>query len=217
MLIPVTPIKFQKRRSKPRASATPVANAPVLLSVDYDMEGLTMELAFLYFADKKVDVAVIEVGLGGRLDSTNIISPDVSIITNIGFDHMKLLGNTLPEIAAEKAGIIKPYTPVVIGEIGNTEVAQVFIDKATSEDAPVVFAEIYMNNFVSERRETGWLFHANGYPDVTGELRGLSHDKNARTVLMAVEVLLETGYDIPKEAVYKGFANVTALTGLMRR
>jgi folylpolyglutamate synthase/dihydrofolate synthase len=178
---------------------------------------LTMEMAFLYFADQKVDVAVIEVGLGGRLDSTNIISPDVSIITNIGFDHMKLLGNTLPEIAAEKAGIIKPYTPVVIGEIGNTEVAGVFIDKATSEEAPVIFAEIYMNNFVSERKEAGWLFHANGYPDVTGELKGLAQDKNARTVLTAVEVLLETGYKIPKEAVYQGFAHVVALTGLMGR
>lgn len=178
---------------------------------------LTMEMAFLFFAQQDVDVAVIEVGLGGRLDSTNIISPDLSIITNIGLDHIKQLGNTLPKIAAEKAGIIKPYTPVVIGELGNTEVAQVFIDKAESVEAPLIFAELYMNNFKAERKEAVWLFHADGYPEVKGELNGLAQDKNARTVLTAVEVLHETGYNIPKEAVYKGFGNVTTITGLMGR
>lgn len=178
---------------------------------------LTMEMAFLYFAQQEVDVAVVEVGLGGRLDSTNIISPDLSIITNIGFDHMKQLGNTLPKIAAEKAGIIKAYTPVVIGEMGNMEVTQVFIDKAQSVSAPLVFAELYMNNFKAERSDSGWLFHADGYPDVKGELKGLAQDKNARTVLTAVEVLLETGYEIPKDAVYKGFANVIHITGLSGR
>jgi len=159
-----------------------------------------MEMAFLWFAEQKVDVAVIEVGLGGRLDSTNIISPDLSIITNIGFDHMQYLGNTLPAIAAEKAGIIKPFTPVVIGEMGDVETVQVFTDKAKSVEAPIVFAELYMNNFASERSETGWLFRADGYPDVVGELKGPAQDRNARTVLTAVEVLLETGYNIPKEA-----------------
>lgn len=178
---------------------------------------LTMEMAFLYFVRQKVDVALIEVGLGGRLDSTNIITPDLSIITNIGFDHMKQLGNTLPKIAIEKAGIIKAYTPVVIGEMGNREVAQVFIDKAKSANAPLVFAELYMNNFKAERGGLGWLFHADGYPEVKGELKGLAQDKNARTVLTAVELLLEMRYNIPKEAVYKGFDNVTTLTGLMGR
>lgn len=178
---------------------------------------LTMEMAFLWFAAQEVDVAVIEVGLGGRLDSTNIISPDLSVITNIGYDHMKFLGNTLPKIATEKAGIIKPYTPVVIGEIGSTEVAQVFIDKAKSVEAPLVFAERYMSNFVAERTGRGWLFQADNYPGFPGELKGPAQDKNARTVLTAVEVLLETGYTIPKEAVYNGFNGVTALTGLMGR
>lgn len=178
---------------------------------------LTMEMAFLYFAQQEVDVAVVEVGLGGRLDSTNIISPDLSIITNIGFDHMKQLGNTLPKIAVEKAGIIKAYTPVVIGEMGSMEVTQVFIDKAQSVSAPLVFAELYMNNFKAERSDSGWLFHADGYPDVKGELKGLAQEKNARTVLTAVEVLLETGYEIPKDAVYKGFANVIHITGLSGR
>lgn len=178
---------------------------------------LTMEMAFLWFAAQKVDVAVIEVGLGGRLDSTNIISPDLSVITNIGFDHMKFLGNTLPLIAAEKAGIIKPYTPVVVGEIGNTEVAQVFIDKAKSVEAPLVFAERYMSNFVTERTARGWLFKADNYSGFSGELKGPAQDKNARTVLTAVDVLLETGYTIPREAVYEGFESVIALTGLMGR
>lgn len=178
---------------------------------------LTMEMAFLWFAAQEVDVAVIEVGLGGRLDSTNIISPDLSVITNIGYDHMKFLGNTLPKIAFEKAGIIKPYTPVVIGEIGSTEVAQVFIDKAKSVEAPLVSAERYMSNFAAERTKKGWLFQADNYPSFPGDLKGPAQDKNARTVLTAVEVLLETGYTIPKQAVYNGFNGVTALTGLMGR
>jgi dihydrofolate synthase/folylpolyglutamate synthase len=178
---------------------------------------LTMEMAFLWFAAQEVDVAVIEVGLGGRLDSTNIISPDLSVITNIGFDHMKLLGDTLPKIATEKAGIIKPHTPVVIGEIGNTEVAQVFIDKAKSVGAPLIFAERYMSNFVAERTGRGWLFQADNYPGFPGELKGPAQDKNARTVLTAVEVLLETGYTIPRKAVCKGFKSVISLTGLMGR
>jgi dihydrofolate synthase/folylpolyglutamate synthase len=178
---------------------------------------LTMEMAFLWFAEQKVDVAVVEVGLGGRLDSTNIITPDLSIITNIGLDHMKLLGDTLPKIAAEKAGIIKPFTPVVIGEMGDVTTAQVFIEKANDVKAPIVFAERYIDNFSADKRADGWHYSAVKYPDLKGELRGLAQDRNARTVLTAVEVLLETGYSIPVEAVNKGFANVTAITGLMGR
>ncbi len=178
---------------------------------------LTMEMAFLWFSLQEVDVAVVEVGLGGRLDSTNIITPDISIITNIGFDHMKFLGDTLPKIAAEKAGIIKKHTPVVIGETDNTEVAQVFIDKAHSVKASIVFSELYMNDFEAEKKDYGWLFQSGKYPNLKGELKGMAQDKNARTVLTTVEALLETGYNIPAEAVYKGFANVTAITGLMGR
>ena len=178
---------------------------------------LTMEMSFLWFSEQKVDIAIVEVGLGGRLDSTNIISPDLSIITNIGLDHIKYLGNTLPKIAAEKAGIIKPYTPVVIGEAGSIEVAQVFIDKANSIEAPIIFSELYMNNFVAERSNNGLLFSADGYRDLKGELRGPAQDKNARTVLTSIEVLKEIGYNIPKKAVYSGFANVISLTGLLGR
>ncbi|MFA5651561.1 MAG: cyanophycin synthetase, partial [Proteiniphilum sp.] len=131
--------------------------------------------------------------------------------------HVKILGDTLPKIAAEKAGIIKPHTPVVLGEMGSTEVTQVFIDKAKSVNAPLVFAQLYMNNFEAEREEGRWLFHADGYPGLQSELTGSAQDKNARTVLTAVEVLLETGYKIPKEAVYRGFANVIESTGLTGR
>ncbi|MBQ1836022.1 MAG: bifunctional folylpolyglutamate synthase/dihydrofolate synthase, partial [Paludibacteraceae bacterium] len=101
----------------------------------------TMEMAFKYFADEQVDVAVIEVGLGGRLDSTNIITPDLSVITNISLDHTNLLGDTLEQIAAEKAGIIKKGVPVVIGERVSDGVAKVFEDKAKEMGAPIFFAE----------------------------------------------------------------------------
>lgn len=178
---------------------------------------LSMEMAFLYFADKKVDVAVIEVGLGGRLDSTNIISPDLCIITNIGFDHMQYLGNTLPKIAAEKAGIIKPGVPVVVGEIEDEEVRAVFMEKATEKQVPIVFAETVLNDLSSLKTEDGWLFRTREYLDLKGELGGFAQEKNAKTVLTAIDELKKTGYRIPKEAVYSGFAHVVELTGLIGR
>ena len=103
---------------------------------------LTTAMAFKYFAEQNVDVAVVEVGLGGRLDCTNIINPDLSIITNISFDHMQLLGNTLAQIAKEKAGIIKPGVPVVIGETTD-ETRPVFLATAETQGAPIFFAEQY--------------------------------------------------------------------------
>ncbi|MDD4778258.1 MAG: bifunctional folylpolyglutamate synthase/dihydrofolate synthase [Fermentimonas sp.] len=178
---------------------------------------LTMEMAFLYFAEQQVDVAVVEVGLGGRLDSTNIISPDLSIVTNIGLDHIKYLGDTLPKIAVEKAGIIKKYTPVVIGEIGDIEVSQVFIDKAKSVEAPIIFAELFMNNFVAEKADNKLIYKSDNFPNLRGELIGPAQENNARTVLTAVEILTELNYTIPKDAVYKGFENVVEITGLMGR
>ena len=178
---------------------------------------LTMEMSFLWFSEQKVDVAIVEVGLGGRLDSTNIITPDLCVITNIGLDHIKYLGDTLPKIANEKAGIIKPHTPVVIGEMGSVDVSQVFIDKASSVEAPIIFSELYMNNFEAERSEDGLYFKADGYNNLKGELKGPAQDKNARTVLTAIEILMEIGYNISNEAVYEGFANVISLTGLLGR
>lgn len=178
---------------------------------------LTMEMAFVYFQTVKVDIAIIETGLGGRLDSTNIISPSLSIITNIGFDHTQYLGNTLPKIAAEKAGIIKSSTPIVIGEVDNDEVRKVFIEKAEAENSPIIFAEEQMDNFTSEITPDGWILNNDSYQDLINELGGWVQNKNARTVLTAIQELLKLGYKIPNHAVYNGFANVVELTGLMGR
>ena len=178
---------------------------------------LTMMMAFDYFAACKVDVAVIEVGLGGRLDSTNIITPDLSIITNISFDHVQFLGNTLPEIAKEKAGIIKPNIPVLIGE-AEGEIRQIFIDKARCENSPIYFAEDIKPIIHSRLEDSGkWIFESNKYPNLTGELGGFCQEKNAATVLAAIELLQQMNYVIPDKAVYQGFRNVTKLTGLQGR
>lgn len=178
---------------------------------------LTMEMAFLYFKHCEVDVAIVETGLGGRLDSTNIILPNLSIITNIGFDHIQYLGNTLPKIAAEKAGIIKPNTPVVIGEIENEEVRAVFVEKAEQENATIVFAEESMDNFTSEITKDGWILNNDSYQNLRSELGGWVQNKNARTVLTAIHELMKLDYKIPNQAVYEGFENVVELTGLMGR
>ena len=162
---------------------------------------LTTAMAFRYFADEKVDVAIIEVGLGGRLDCTNIIHPDLCIITNISFDHTQFLGDTLAKIAGEKAGIIKPGIPVVIGET-TPETKLVFLQKAAAEKAPVVFAEERMNN---------------DYPGLKTELQGLYQLKNTRTILTALPLLKEAGYRIDERSVRSGFARVCELTGLMGR
>lgn len=178
---------------------------------------LSMEMAFLYFAEQNVDVAVIEVGLGGRLDSTNIISPELCVITNIGHDHEKFLGNTLPEIASEKAGIIKHATPVVIGEVDDDAVKNVFIDKAEKEDAPIFFAETYFDHFRAERKNNKWIYDTEEYPNLKGSLAGFAQKKNAKTVLTAVSQLKKIGFAIPDNAVYDGFENVVSLTGLNGR
>ncbi|MDR1517634.1 MAG: bifunctional folylpolyglutamate synthase/dihydrofolate synthase [Dysgonamonadaceae bacterium] len=177
---------------------------------------LTMEMAFCYFADEKVDVAVIEVGLGGRLDSTNIISPDLSIITNIGLEHTQYLGDTLSKIAFEKAGIIKPKVPVLIGE-ALVETRPVFEAKAQAENAPIVFAEEVFGELKSQKTADGWLFSTPQYPALKGELGGYAQKKNARTVLSAVDELKKRNYRIPDSAVCAGFTRVTELTGLMGR
>lgn len=178
---------------------------------------LTMMMAFLYFADMHVDVAIIEVGLGGRLDSTNIIASDLSIITNISFDHTQFLGDTLEKIATEKAGIIKADTPVVIGE-AKGEVRQVFEGTANSVGTPIVFAEDQNIILSSIKTASGWLFDVKNYSHhIKGELAGYAQPKNAATVLCAISELQRIGYDIPTKAVYNGFAYVTELTGLMGR
>lgn len=179
---------------------------------------LTTAMAFLYFAEQQVDVAVIEVGLGGRLDCTNIITPDLSVITNISFDHIQFLGNTLADIAREKAGIIKHNIPVVIGET-TEETLPVFQNKANSESADIRFAE-KENHILNAERDTstgGYIYQTDRYKDLKGELGGLCQTKNTNTILTAIEVLLEKGYKISENDIRKGFRNVCELTGLMGR
>ena len=159
---------------------------------------LTTAMAFKYFAEQKVDYAVIEVGLGGRLDCTNIITPVLSVITNISFDHTQFLGNTLAEIAGEKAGIIKPDVPVVIGEYIE-ETRPVFEKVAEERHSPILFAQdedISMN--------------------VDMELKGSYQERNRKTILAALNVLRQT-MTISDEAIRNGFGHVCELTGLRGR
>jgi len=178
---------------------------------------LTTAMAFLYFAEQAVDIAVIEVGLGGRLDCTNIIQPDLSLITNISFDHVQFLGNTLAQIAGEKAGIIKPHTPVVIGET-TPETKPVFLDKALSVDAPIIFAEEeHLLYNASHEANGNYLYQTADYADLKGELGGLCQEKNTNTLLSALRQLKQTSYRFSETDVRNGFAHVCELTGLQGR
>jgi len=182
---------------------------------------LTVAMAFDYFEKEKVDIAVIETGLGGRLDSTNIISPILSIITNIGYDHMDILGHTLEKIASEKAGIIKPGVPVVIGEY-LPETKPVFTDKATACHAPIYFAQDEYT--VSNTQYSMQLLSC----DVTStnhhitehfelDLNGLYQTKNIRTVLCAEGILMQQGFTIKNEDEKTALKQVKKLTGLYGR
>lgn len=177
---------------------------------------LTMTMAFEYFAREKVDIAVIETGLGGRLDSTNIITPIMSIITNISFDHTAFLGDSLKSIAGEKAGIIKPSIPVVIGEAYG-EVRDVFAQKALEQNSPIFFAQDEQRFAGVDSLDDGLLYRATQYGDIVGELMGDCQPKNAATILTALPLLEAQGLSITPQAVKEGFAHVTTLTGLMGR
>lgn len=179
---------------------------------------LTSSLAFDYFRFEKVDFAIIEVGLGGRLDSTNIITPELSVITNISLDHTQYLGHTLEAIALEKAGIIKPGIPVVIGESGNKNVEHVFSEKAKQEHAPIRFAE--KEDVLTETslaKDGQWNYDSKDFGRITGELGGAVQVHNTRTVLTAVRQLIDAGIKITPEAVKEAFAHVVERTGLMGR
>ena len=177
---------------------------------------LTMTMAFEYFAKENVDIVVIETGLGGRLDSTNIITPILSIITNISFDHTAFLGDTLTAIASEKAGIIKSRIPVVIGE-AKGDVREVFKQKATQQNSPIFFAEDNMTFKNVETLNDGLLYRGTQYGDIVGGLMGDCQPKNAATILTALPLLEKCGIEISGEAVREGFANVGNITGLMGR
>ena len=177
---------------------------------------LTTALALLYFKEQQVDVAVIEVGLGGRLDCTNIITPVLSLITNISFDHTQFLGNTLEQIAAEKAGIIKQHVPVVIGETV-PETRTVFKQKAAICKAPIYFAEEEPEVLSSKVCQTGGRdYITQNFGNLHGQLGGEYQERNANTVLKALPLLQEI-FNITPNNIIRGFANVTTLTGLRGR
>lgn len=178
---------------------------------------ITTALAFKYFADQNIDVAVVEVGMGGRLDCTNIITPDLSVITNISLDHTQFLGKTLAKIAYEKAGIIKPGVPVVIGETV-PETKPVFFEKAKATGSEIIFADeddvitsfFHVDNYS--------IIKAKGFSEpIKFQLGGDYQRENANTILHAALKLRELGYSIKDSSIYRGFANVITLTGLRAR
>jgi len=179
----------------------------------------TVAMAFQYFEKQKVDIAIIEVGLGGRLDSTNVINPEVSVITNISYDHMNLLGNTLPEIAFEKAGIIKKNTPVIIGQL-QEEVKQVFLTKSKAENAPIRFAseewEIVEIEVSNQQRKVS-LIKGDIKFDLSLDLIGTYQLKNVKAVLSAVEEIRLKGFKILNENIISALSQIKKLTGLMGR
>ena len=176
----------------------------------------TMAMAFNYFNDQQVDIAVIEVGLGGRLDSTNIIIPEISVITNISFDHMGFLGDTLAKIAFEKAGIIKRNIPVVIGE-SHPETTPVFEMKAIQEDAPIYYAEEFVQVAFKNYEKNCMVVETSDYQTYKVGLCGYYQLKNIATTLTAINQLNELDFRIAKSAIAKGFEHVTQLTGLRGR
>ena len=187
---------------------------------------LTTAMAFKYFSEMNVDIAVIEVGLGGRLDCTNIITPILSVITNISMDHTQLLGNSLEQIAIEKAGIIKPGVPVIIGE-ALPETRPIFEAMAEENKAPIIFAEDQPEVLHAEQHYSQMAYDTRNYGKIIGELCGSYQEKNANTILCAIRKLEDMGYmyrftDDSKSPtkgleIKAGFKNVCATTGLMGR
>ena len=187
---------------------------------------VTTAMAFKYFADMNVDIAVIEVGLGGRLDCTNVITPIVSVITNISYDHTQLLGSSLEQIAMEKAGIIKKGVPVVIGET-TPETRMIFESVANEMKAPIAFAEDEPEVVSAEIGKNGMHYATKNYGNIQGALRGLYQEKNTNTILAVVRQLEKLGYmyrftdnsdsEIRGKEVAEAFKTVCQLTGLKGR
>jgi dihydrofolate synthase/folylpolyglutamate synthase len=213
-------------RERIRVNGQPIAKELVIdfieryqhinADVDPSFFELTTIMAFEHFARENVDYAVIETGLGGRLDTTNIITPELSIITNISLDHIALLGDSIEKIATEKAGIIKPGVPVVIGE-SDAATRKVFADKAASVNAPITFAED--TDILTAHTDTPSFisYQTKSWGEVHGELVGGCQWLNARTIFTALDVLANRGFNITTQAVRTGFENVCSLTGLLGR
>jgi dihydrofolate synthase / folylpolyglutamate synthase len=194
---------------------------PLIETIQPSFFEITVAMAFDFFAEQKVDIAIIETGLGGRLDSTNIINPELSIITNIGYDHMNILGNSLKEIAGEKAGIIKKEKPVIIGE-KKKETDEAFIAKAKSQNAPLFFAEHY---FSVEALQTVTEFlkldvrniGQKKTVELVLDLPGIYQAKNILSVLTAIDLLKQNGWNIEEKTIYEALKNVKKITGLHGR
>lgn len=194
---------------------------PLIQEISPSFFEITVAMAFDYFAKQEVDIAIIEVGLGGRLDSTNIIDPELSVITNIGYDHMNLLGQRLEEIAFEKAGIIKPGKPVVIGET-LTETKPVFLAKATSCNAPIHFAKDHYQ-IIDFETKSGHLMvtvsklNNQEQHQFELDLPGYYQTKNLLTVMTAVDQLQILGWKLDQPTVLHALKQVKKLTGLHGR
>ncbi|MEY3432538.1 MAG: hypothetical protein RL131_474 [Bacteroidota bacterium] len=194
---------------------------PNIESIEPSFFELTVGMAFDHFRKEQVDVAVIETGLGGRLDSTNIIRPEISVITNIGYDHMSLLGNTLDKIAFEKAGIIKEKIPVIIGS-SHPDTKSVFIEKALALEAPIHFAEEEWDSQadpLAGGKASITLVDKNNQNTLRfeSELGGIYQQENLRTAYASVVELQKLKWNIPAEAIQAGFAKSKQNTGLMGR
>ena len=224
-------------RERIRINGTPIDEAYVVKFVEEERDfyeplkpsffELTTAMAFKYFAEKHVDIAVVEVGLGGRLDCTNIITPILSVITNISLDHTQLLGNTLEQIAFEKGGIIKPGVPVVIGE-ATPETRVVFDALAAEKNAPIYYAEDEKEIVSAEETEDGYFhYKAAHLGEFDCELTGEFQPRNMNTAVVALHRLVERGYladcideknkQLIAEEMSNAFKNVTKITGLMAR
>ncbi len=190
---------------------------------------MTVGMAFQYFSDEKVDIAIVETGMGGRLDSTNLLSPEMCIITNIGFDHTAFLGDSLKKIAVEKAGIIKENTPVVIGE-SQEEINKVFIDKAKEMNAVITFAEqlyhtvshelIRVKEKEKDKNYLNVVYNKENHPEpieVFSELIGIYQVRNIKTALAAISMLRYKGFKISPEDILNGIKTVVKQTGLLGR
>jgi dihydrofolate synthase/folylpolyglutamate synthase len=178
---------------------------------------MSVAMAFEYFNSTKIDIAVVEVGMGGRLDSTNIINPELAIITNIGFDHTQFLGNSLDKIALEKAGIIKHNIPVIIGET-QKETQKVFEEITKSKNSALYFADQKINTQLID--EQNGIFRVNEICDTYNlhfELSGKYQEKNLATILMSIEILLQNGFKITHKNIENGLSKVKTNTGLRGR
>jgi dihydrofolate synthase/folylpolyglutamate synthase len=202
---------------------------PCIEKIEPSFFEITVGMAFDYFVQEKVDIAIIETGLGGRLDSTNVIEPELSLITNIGFDHMALLGNTLEAIAAEKAGIIKKETPVVIGTT-DTTTKKVFEAKADKENAPIYFAEDFIEFKAFQNNWQNALFEFNQplihlldaplFPKnftIECDLPAKYQAKNLKAVLVATQLLSTMGWKLTANKVMKALSQIKKNNGLMGR